>query len=347
MDGPGSNLFLLGVSHHTAPLEMRERLTLAGGRMQALADRLRETPDVREFAILSTCNRVEMYGVAGAGPAVAAARSALAEITGVGPEALAGLTFEQHDRAAIAHLFGVAAGLDSQILGEAEILGQVKDAYQRALEQKWTGPVLNRVFQKTFQTAKHLRTHTAVGEGQISIATVAVDLAGQIFGDLAPVRIVVVGAGEIGVKTVQAFQSRGAKTITVASRTLSHAEQAVAQSGGWAASLAELPELLADADIVASSTSAPYAVITREMTAFALKRRPQRPLFLIDLAVPRDIEPDAGNVPDVYLYNLDDLAKIAEANLARRRVEVEKCRQIAAERATALWPQVERALGDK
>jgi len=337
-------LFFLGASHHTAPLAVREKLTLDEQRVRDLAARLRETPGLREFAMINTCNRVELYSVAATPAAADAARQSLSDITGCSPAELDGVVVQRSNAAAIEHLFAVAAGLESQIVGEAEILGQVKEAYSHALEQHWTGPVLNRVFQKTFQAAKHLRTNTALGEGQISIATVAVDLAGKIFGDLAQVRILVVGAGEIGLKTVQAFQSRGAKSITVASRTLSKAEEAVAQGGGWAASLAELPEILANSDIVASSTSAPYAIVTREMAAFAMKRRPQRPLFLIDLALPRDIEPEAGQVSDVYLYNLDDLAKIAESNLAQRKAEVAKCRVILTQRTAALWPQVEQSL---
>jgi glutamyl-tRNA reductase len=345
MENAAPLLAFLGASHHTAPVAVREKLALDGTRAQDLAARLQQTPGMREFAMLCTCNRVELYTVAATPAAVAAARRILGEVTGCAPADLEDVVVERNNHEAIEHLFAVAAGVDSQILGEAEILGQVKAAYQRALEQKWTGPVLNRVFQKTFQAAKHIRTHTALGLGQVSIATVAVDLAGKIFGDLAPVRILVVGAGEIGLKTVQAFQSRGAKSITVASRTLSSAEEAVAQSGGWAVSLAELPEVLAAADVVASSTSAPYAVVTREMTAHAMKQRPQRPLFLIDLALPRDVEPEAGKISDVYLYNLDDLARIAESNLAQRRAEVEKCRAILAQRAAALWPQIARSLG--
>jgi glutamyl-tRNA reductase len=213
-----------------------------------------------------------------------------------------------------------------------------------AQEKHWTGPVLNRVFQKTFQAAKHIRSSTAIGQGQISVASVAVDLAGKIFGDLAPTCVLVVGAGDIGLKTVQAFQSRGAKSIIVASRTLAKAEEAAAAAGGWAASMAELPEVLATSDIVASSTSAPGLIITRELAAAAMKRRPGRPLFLIDLALPRDIEPAAATLPNVYLYNLDDLARIAESNLAHRQAEVAKCRAILTERTAALWPQISRYL---
>lgn len=339
-------LFFLGASHHTAPLAIREKLALDEARAAALAARLQSTPGVREFAFVNTCNRVELYGVARDPAALAALRAALAETTGCSPAEIDAVLRERQNHDAVAHLFAVASGLDSQIVGETEILGQVKGAYDTALARHWTGPVLNRVFQKTFQAAKHVRTHTRIGEGQISIASVAVDLAGKIFGDLGPVKVLVVGAGDIGLKTVQAFQSRGAGAITVASRTLSKAEEAAAAAGGWAASLAELPEVLAAADIVASSTSAPGLVITRDLVATAMRKRAGRPLFLVDLALPRDIDPAAAALPNVFLYNLDDLAKIAEENLAQREAEVSRCHAILAERTAALWPQVARNLGE-
>lgn len=333
-------LFLVGSSHHTAPLELREKIALNPERVSALADHLRTSPDVTEFAVLNTCNRTEVYGVAAGPAALENLRARLCALTGTTPEQLASASFQLHNHEAISHLFEVASGLDSQIVGETEILGQVKDAYDQALSRKWTGPVLNRVFQKTFQAAKHVRTNTAIGAGQISIATVAVDLAGKIFGELAATRILIVGAGEIGLKTVQAFQSRGARQITIASRTLSKAEEAAALAGGWAASLAELPELLANADIVASSTSAPDVIVTRDLAAAAMRRRPGRPLFLIDLALPRDVDAECAKLPNVFLYNLDDLADIAEENLAQRKAEVANCKAILAERSANLWHHV-------
>ncbi|HEX2861113.1 MAG TPA: glutamyl-tRNA reductase [Lacunisphaera sp.] len=344
MDPAHPVLFFLGASHHTAPLAVREKLALDDARATALAARLQAVPGVREFALLNTCNRVELYGVVQNPDTLASLRHAVAETTGCAPGELDGVLHARQNHDVIAHLFAVASGLDSQIVGETEILGQVKSAYDAALAQRWTGPVLNRVFQKTFQAAKHVRTHTRIGEGQISIASVAVDLAGKIYGDLSPVNVLVVGAGDIGLKTVQAFQSRGAKSITVASRTLSKAEEAAAQAGGWAASLADLPDALTSADIVASSTSAPGLVITRELVATAMRKRAARPLFLIDLALPRDIDPAAASLANVFLYNLDDLAEIAEQNLAQREAEVSRCHAILAERTAALWPQVAQSL---
>jgi glutamyl-tRNA reductase len=336
-----------GAPHHTAPLAVREKLALDEARAAALAARLRALPGVQEFTLLNTCNRMEIYGVTRQPDTLAALRLALAETSGCAPADLEGVLHLRQNHDAISHLFAVAAGLDSQVVGETEILGQVKAAYDDALARAWTGPVLNRVFQKTFQAAKHIRTHTAIGAGQISIATVAVDLAGRIFGDLADSRVLVVGAGDIGLKTAQAFQSRGAASITVASRTLSNAEAAAAQTGGWAASLEELPELLATADIVASSTSAPGFVLTGDLIAGAMKRRAARPLFLIDLALPRDIDPLAAKQANVFLYNLDDLAAIAEENLAQREAEAAKGQAIVAQRTAALWPQVAHSLGQQ
>ncbi|HYC70132.1 MAG TPA: glutamyl-tRNA reductase [Opitutaceae bacterium] len=340
METHPSVLFLLGASHHTAPLAVREKLALDDARAAALAERLRQTPGVKEFAFVNTCNRMEVYGVAADRSALAALPAALCELTGCSPAELEAAARLRQNHEAIAHLFEVASGLDSQIVGETEILGQVKDAYDAALARKWTGPVLNRVFQKAFQAAKHVRTETAVGAGQISIATVAVDLAGKIFGALDKTRILVVGAGDIGLKTVQAFQSRGAKSITVASRTLARAEAAAAQAGGWPASLAELPELVAAADVIACSTSAPGVVIPAALAAGAMKARSSRPLFLIDLALPRDVDPAAADLPNVYVYDLDDLAEIAEENLAQRKAEVARSRAILAGRTAALWHQV-------
>ncbi len=344
MEPHPSVLFLLGASHHSAPLAVREKLALDDARAAALAARLRTLPGIREFAFLNTCNRVEIYGVADGREAIGALREALCELTGCATAAFDTVSRLRQNHEAIAHLFGVASGLASQIVGETEILGQVKEAYEAALSRKWTGPVLNRVFQKTFQAAKQVRTQTAVGAGQISVASVAVDLAEKIFGSLAPVRVLVVGAGDIGLKTVQAFRSRGAKSITVASRALARAEEAAAAAGGWAASLADLGELLVQADVVASSTSAPDAIVTTAMTAAAMQRRPTRPLFLIDLAVPRDVEPGAAELPNVFLYNLDDLAEVAEENLARRKAEVARAQALLADRTAALWHQIAPAL---
>jgi glutamyl-tRNA reductase len=334
-------LFLLGASHQTAPLELREKLALAGGKLDALHGELQSLAGLDEFAVLNTCNRVEIYGVAAQAEAVVRLQAALCALNQVDAHVFEQIRLELHDRPAIQHLFEVAAGIDSQMVGETEILGQVKDAYAAAQSRGTTGPVLNRVFQKTFQAAKHVRTHTAIGEGQISVASVAVDLALKIFGDLRRCRVLVLGAGDIGEKTARAFKSREAGEMAVTSRHLQHAEELAGAFAARAIPFDEVAAALPDYDVAVCSTAAPEAVVTRAMVALAMRQRAARPLFLIDLAMPRNIDPVVAALPNVFLYNLDDLAKIAEENLALRQAEMERVRALLAGKAEALWRQIE------
>jgi glutamyl-tRNA reductase len=240
----------------------------------------------------------------------------------------------------VQHLVEVSAGLDSQMLGETEIFGQVKDAYAAAQSSGTTGPVLNRIFQKGFQAAKHVRTNTAITEGHVSVANVAVDLALTIFGELASTRILLLGAGEIGEKTAKAFQSRGAAALTVASRRFERAMELATALGASAMPFEQRESRLAEFDVVVCATSSPDVVVTRAATRAAMHKRPVRPLFFIDQALPRDVEPAVADIDNVFLYNLDDLAKIAEENRVAREAEMTKCRAIVAEKADALWRQV-------
>jgi glutamyl-tRNA reductase len=340
--------FLLGANHHTAPLELRERLALAGGKSAALRGALRTLPGLREFAVLNTCNRVEIYGLAAEPGAVAGLQEAFCALSELDAAAFARIRVELHDRPAIQHLLEVAAGLDSQMVGETEILGQVKEAYAAAHAEGTTGPVLNRVFQKTFQAAKHVRTQTAIGEGQISVANVAVDLALKIFGDLRPCRVLVLGAGEIGEKTARAFRSREAGAMTVASRHLEHAEELARALAAQSLALEGVPAALADFDVAVCSTAAPGIVVTSPMVAAAMRRRAARPIFFIDLAMPRNVDPGVAGLENVFLYNLDDLAEIARENLEQRQAETALARTLLAEKAGALWQQVQARLnGDR
>ena len=320
-------LFLLGASHHTAPLELREKLALTGAKLDAFRDDLRALAGLQEYAVLNTCNRVEIYGVAADTDAVDRLEASFCARHQMDPAAFARIRLQLHDLPAVQHLLEVAAGIDSQMVGETEILGQVKEAYAAAQAQGTTGPVLNRMFQKTFQAAKHVRTHTAIGEGQISVASVAVDLALKIFGDLRPCRVLVLGAGDIGEKTARAFKSRGAGKITVASRSFQHAEQLAIGLDAQVEEFERLPAALPLCDVAVCSTAAPEPVVTRELTAAAMRRRPLQPLFLIDLAMPRNIATDVADLPNVFLYNLDDLAKIAEENLTLRQAEIARVRR--------------------
>jgi len=336
--------FLLGASHHTAPLELREQLALAGEKSAALRGALRTLPGLREFAVLNTCNRVEIYGLAAEPGAVAGLQAAFCDLSRLDAAAFARIRLELHDQAAVQHLLEVAAGLDSQVVGETEILGQVKAAYAAAQAAGTTGPVLNRVFQKTFQAAKHVRTQTAIGEGQISVASIAVDLALKIFGDLRSCRVLVLGAGEIGEKTARAFRSREAGAMTVASRQFEHAAELARALGARPIALEGVPAALADFDVAVCSTASPEYIVVRAVVAAAMRRRAAQPFFFIDLALPRNVDPAVADLENVFLYNLDDLAEIARDNLAQRQSETARARSLLAAKAGALWGQVQERL---
>jgi glutamyl-tRNA reductase len=333
-------LFLIGATHHTAPLAVREKLSLTPEAAALLQAELAGAAGLRELAMLSTCNRVEFYGVAETPEAALRVQAAFCAQQQFDPREFEKFRLWLRDRAAVQHLLEVAAGLDSQMLGETEILGQVKDAYALAQTRQSTGPVLNRVFQKTFQAAKLARTHTGITEGQVSVANVAVNLALNIFGDLAEARILLLGAGEIAEKTAKAFQSRGAATLTVSSRRFERAMELATQLGAGALPFGQHESRLAEFDVVVGSTAAPEAVVSLSAVTAAMKKRPARPLFFLDLALPRDIDPAAAKLQNVFLYNLDDLAKIAEENRVAREAEIDKCRALLTERADALWQQV-------
>ena len=338
------HLFVLGATHHTAPLAVRERLSLDANATDALRAELAGIAGLREFTVLSTCNRVEFYGVAAAPSAAAEVQARFCARQRFAPAEFEQFRLSLSGSDAVRHLLEVTAGLDSQMLGETEIFGQVKEAYGAAQARGHTGPVLNRVFQKAFQAAKHVRTHTAITEGQVSVANVAVELALNIFGDLAPTRILLLGAGEIGEKTARAFQSRGAGSLSVASRRLERAMELADELGAFALPFWLMPVKLDEFDIVVCATSAPDTVVSLAAAQAAMRKRPARPLFFIDLALPRDVDAAAAGLQNVFLYNLDDLAKIADQNRAAREAEIGKCRALLTTRAAALWQQIEPRL---
>jgi len=344
MSDAGPSLFVVGATHHTAPIGIREKLTLGAPAADALQAQLAALPGLREFALLSTCNRIEFYGVAGDAATTARLRELFCAAQHFPREEFERIQLSLRDRDAIQHLLEVAAGLNSQMLGENEIFGQVKDAYAAAQQRHATGPVLNRVFQKAFQAAKLARSSTAISAGQVSIANVAVDLALDIFGGLDDARILLLGAGDIGEKTAKAFLSRGAGSLTVSSRTLAHALQLATELGATALPFEQREAKLGDYDVVVGSTAAPDVVLTRAAAQAAMRKRPARPLFFIDLALPRDVDPAVADLPNVFLYNLDDLAKIAERNLAAREAEIVKARALLRDRAEALWRHIEPQL---
>jgi glutamyl-tRNA reductase len=331
-------LFVIGASHHQAPLEVRERLAVVSE--EALRADLASVPGLRELAILNTCNRVEFYGVGADAEAAAFVQAAYCARQRFSADEFERIRFRLAGREAALHLFEVASGLDSQLLGENEIFGQVKEAYAAAQAFGSAGAVLNRVFQKAFQAAKHVRTHTGISAGRVSVANVAVELASNIFGSLADARVLVLGTGEIGEGTARAFRSRGAADLAVAGRRVERAAEVASGLGAATVPFGERDSRLAEFDIVVCSTAAPGAVLGRSAIAAAMKRRPARPLLLIDMAVPRDVEASAADLQNVFLYNLDDLAGIAEKNRNAREAEVARCREMLAQRADGLWRQV-------
>lgn len=339
MSAPGPLFFHLGASHQSAPLALREKIALPPERAADLHAHL-ASATLPELALLNTCNRVEFYGVAATPADLAALEHAFCSVTGLAPADFAAVRAHSTGTDAIAHLAAVAAGLESQLLGENEIFGQVKDAYAAAQTAGRAGPVLNRVFQKAFQAAKHVRTHTAISEGQVSVANVAVELALTIFGDLKTARVLLVGAGDIGEKTAKAFQSRGAAALTVSSRTPERALALAAALDATALPFEHFTHHLGDYDIIVCATAAPGAIVHAADISAARAKRRGAPLLLLDLALPRDIVAEAAAQENVYLYNLDDLAKIAAQNLAAREAEVVRARALIAEKADAIWRQV-------
>ena len=332
--------FVLGATHHTAPLAVRERLSLTPEKAGELNRQLKRIDGLREFTLLSTCNRVEFYGVTTESSAAARVQAVFCAEQRFDAAEFDRFRLRLSGLEAIRHLLDVAAGIDSQMIGETEIFGQVKDAYAAAQAQGYTGPVLNRVFQKAFQAAKHVRTHTAITGGHVSVANVAVDLAHTIFGALEETRILLLGAGDIGEKTAKAFQSRGAGSLTVASRRLERAMELATTLKASALPFEQCEDRLHEFDVVVCSTSAPSTVVSQEAVKVAMHRRPARPLFFIDLALPRDVDAKVADLQNVFLYNLDDLAKIAEENRAARAIETAKCRALLEERAQALWQHI-------
>jgi glutamyl-tRNA reductase len=309
-------LFVIGATHHHAPLEVREKLVLAseGGFRADVA----HVAGLTELAVLSTCNRVEFYGVDTDGTAADQVQAAYCARQHFDDAEFAKIRLKLTGREAAMHLFEVASGLDSQMLGENEIFGQVKQAYAVAQASGTTGAVLNRVFQKAFQAAKHVRTHTGISSGTVSVANVAVDLAANIFGSLAHSKVLILGTGEIGEGTARAFKSRGAADLAVAGRRPEKAAEVASGLGAGTVQFEERDSRLADYDVVVCSTAAPNAVLSASAISRAMRKRPARPLLVIDLALPRDVESASAHLQNVFLFYLDDLAKIAEANRTAR-----------------------------
>lgn len=325
-------LLVLGVSHKTAPLAVRERLALPESRAASFLMELLADPAIHEAIAISTCNRTEVYLFA-ADPvgAESAALGALAAQAGMAPTELAASLYSHRGPDAVRHLFEVAAGLDSMVIGEAEIQGQVKRAYQSALVEGATGPLTNRLFRDALSTGKRVRSETGIGRSHVSVSSIAVELARATLGELAKRRVLVVGAGENGELTAEALHRHGVESVFIANRRYDRAIGLAQRFGGVALRLDDMPEELVRSDIVVTSTNCPFPIIGREEMEQVMTERGGRPLVMIDLAVPRDVEPEAREIEGVTVIDMDDLQQEAALSLGARAGEAEAAREIVHE----------------
>ena len=336
-------LVVLGLSHHSSPVSVRERFAFAEARVPAVLQSLRDSGIADEAVILSTCNRVEIYAVTQLEPprAFAALRDFLVTCHDY-RDPLTDEIYAWGEPQSVHHLFKVACGLDSMVLGETEILGQLKKAYDLALQTGHTGGRLNKAFQRAFNVAKHIRTETNIQRGSVSVGSVAVELAEKIFSRLSDRDVMIIGAGDTSEKTARALLSRGARSILVSNRSHDKAVALANELGGRAVPFENWADEFANLDIIISSTSAPHYILNRVKLEPLMKLRRNRPLLLIDIAMPRDIEPEVNFLADVYLYNMDDLQTIADDYLKQRKEEVARCEQIIREKAEPLLGHPDR-----
>lgn len=321
-------LFTLGLSHKSAPLAVRERVVFDTGRVVPALEQLKERDGVHEAALISTCNRTEVYTVLEDAVATKAVLHWLAESHQVDPGWLRPYMYIHQDADMVRHLLRVAPGLDSLVLGEPQIGGQAKAAYQEALNAGTLGRVLDRLFQYAFAVSKQIRTETGIGANPVSVAFAAVTLARQIFGDLNGFTGLLIGAGETIELTARHLHEQGMRRFIVANRSRERARELADQYGGRAIDLAALPDHLAEADVVISSTASQLPLLGKGSVERAVRRRKHRPIFMVDIAVPRDIETEVGELDDVYLYTVDDLQEVIEDNMRSRQEAARQAEEI-------------------
>lgn len=335
------NLFVVGLNHRTAPVEVREQVAVPVAELEVRGARLRQGAGLDEVVVLSTCNRIEIYGVSLQPPAHL--RSLFDDLSGEAPRYRPHLYVHQGLDAA-RHLFAVTSGLDSMVLGENEIVGQVKLAYEKAHEAGLTGRVLNRLFQTALQSAKEVRTRTGIGLGATSVGSVAATLAERIFGSRSGAQtILILGAGKMGEACVRHLAKRCARTILVSNRSFERAAELAAAFGGQAIPFEHCLDAMVDADIVVSSTGSPQTILHRPDLETVMRARRNRPLVLIDIAVPRDIDPTVQSIDNVYLFNIDHLEEIVRENLRLREQQIAQGHAIIDDKIHELTARLSRA----
>ena len=320
-------LLAFGLNHTTAPLEVREKVTFGEDALTGALTELTRDSDIDEAAILSTCNRTEIYcSLSTADPSRPV--DWFSEFHGCRKHDLSKYLYTYPDERAVKHVLRVASGLDSMVVGEPQVLGQLKLAYQTAMDAGSVGKTLNRLFQHSFKVAKEVRSNTRIGNHPVSIAYAAVCLARQIFGDLSRQKVLLIGAGETIELVAKHLHDNGLHKMIVANRTLKRAQRLAQQYAGSTITLEQIPRHLDEADIIISSTASPQPVLCKDMIEAALTQRNHRPVFVLDIAVPRDVEPEAGELDDIYLYTVDDLKSIIDENIRSRREAVQQAEQI-------------------
>jgi glutamyl-tRNA reductase len=323
------NLILVGVNHKTTPVEIRERLAFTRGEIEASLERLVGNPEIIENIILSTCNRVEIYArVNDTTKGVGLLKDFICDYHNITPHELDKYFYSYQDEQAVEHLFRVSSSLDSMVLGEAQILGQVKDAYNTARALRSTGMVLNQLFEKAFNVAKKVREETGIAERGVSISSAAVELARKIFEDLENHSVMLVGTGEMAELAAKHLISYGVKTVYVCSRTYERAAALAKTLNGCALDFEMFKDEMHKADIVITSTASPKFIIKKDMVDRAIHQRKNKPIFFIDIAVPRDIEPEVNDLENVYLYDIDDLQGVVSANMKEREKEAENAMEL-------------------
>jgi len=328
-------VIVVGLSHHGAPLDVRERLAYRTSEVQGLLDRIRAITDAREAVLLSTCNRTELYVVEGEQDAASAVWSLYGERLG---DDASGFGYVRRDRDAVAHLFRVVAGMDSMVVGEAQIHGQVRDAWETS--RPGSGAVLNRLFQTALLVGGRVRSETALGHGAMSVSSAAVQLAKKIFGSLVGKRAMVLGAGEMAELALASLQAEGVRAAVVANRTFERAQALASLYGATAVHYEQAWTALADMDVLLCSTASPHVVVSAERVRDGLARRGDRPLCILDIAVPRDVDPTVAEMDNVFLYDLDDLRSVVSASVERRHRELPAAEQVIAEEVEKYWQWV-------